>query len=77
MPTTDSVSPWVISNCFELLKWLIPLLDKFHSNRCFTLGKHQESGLLSVLEECVDATYSKRTRTHLGAASQHPWQRNS
>ena len=59
MQTTDTTLPQVIDDCHELLKWLIPLLDQFPRTRRFTLGERLESGLLAVLEECVDAAYSK------------------
>ena len=59
MHTTDTTLPQVIDDCHELLKWLIPLLDKFPRARRFTLGERLESGLLAVLEECIDA---KRTK---------------
>ena len=69
MQTTDKNLPRVIGDCHELLKWLIPLLDKFPRNRRFTLGERLESGLLAVLEECVDAAYSKHKRPQLSAAN--------
>ena len=37
MPTPDSTLPRVIDDCHELLKWLIPLLDKFPHQHHFTL----------------------------------------
>ena len=39
------------------------------SARRFTLGERLESGLLAVLEECVDAAYSKHKRSQLNAAN--------
>ncbi len=69
MQTTDTNLPQVIDDCHELLKWLIPLLDKFPRARRFTLGERLESGLLAVLEECIDAAYSKHKRTQLSAAN--------
>ena len=39
------------------------------SARRFTLGERLESGLLAVLEECVDAAYSKNKRTQLSNAN--------
>ena len=69
MKTTDTSLPQVIDDCHELLKWLIPLLDKFPRARRFTLGERLESGLLAVLEECVDAAYSKHKRPQLHAAN--------
>ena len=65
----DSGLPRVIDDCHGLLRWLIPLLDKFPRARRFTLGERLESGLLDVLEECVDAAYSKYKRPRLDAAN--------
>ena len=59
----DSPLPRVIDDCHGLLRWLIPLLDQFPRSRRFTLGERLESGLLDVLEECVDATDSKHKQT--------------
>ena len=39
MQPTETALPRVIDDCHELLKWLIPLLDKFPRARCFTLGE--------------------------------------
>ena len=69
MHPTDTTLPQVIDDCHELLKWLIPLLDQFPRTRRFTLGERLESGLLAVLEECVDAAYSKHKRTQLSTAN--------
>ncbi len=69
MQPTGANLPQVIDDCHELLKWLIPLLDKFPRNRRFTLGERLESGLLDVLEECVDAAYSKHKRSQLNRAN--------
>ena len=69
MQTPDTTLPKVIDNCHELLKWLIPLLDKFPRARRFTLGERLESGLLEVLEECIDAAYSSNKRAQLNAAN--------
>ena len=69
MHTTDTTLPQVIDDCHELLKWLIPLLDTFPRSRRFTLGERLESGLLAVLEDCVDAAYSRHKRPQLSAAN--------
>lgn len=69
MQTTDTNLPQVIDDCHELLKWLIPLLDKFPRSRRFTLGERLETGLLAVLEECIDAAYSKNKRSQLNNAN--------
>ena len=69
MQTSDTNLPKVIDDCHELLKWLIPLLDRFPRSRRFTLGERLETGLLAVLEECIDAAYSKHKRAQLSAAN--------
>ena len=69
MKTTETSLPRVIDDCHELLKWLIPLLDKFPRSRCFTPGERLASGLLAVLEECIDAAYNKHKRTQLNNAN--------
>ena len=69
MNKPGSTLPKVIDDCHELLKWLIPLLDKFPRQRRFTLGERLESGLPDVLEECVDAAYSKRKQSQPNTAN--------
>ena len=43
MTATDTGLPQVIDDCHELLKWLIPALDKFPRARRFTLGERLPS----------------------------------
>ncbi|MCP5091412.1 MAG: diversity-generating retroelement protein Avd [Gammaproteobacteria bacterium] len=62
--------PKVVEDCHELLRWLIPHLDKFPRNRRFTLGERLETELLEVLAACVSAAYAKRKQTFLEQASQ-------
>ena len=64
----DSVPP-AVQLCHELLAWLIPLLDQFPRTRRFTLGERLESGLLFVLENLVDAAYSRDKRDALARAN--------
>ena len=65
---TNSLPP-AVQRCHELLAWLIPLLDTFPRNRRFTLGERLESGLIAVLENLVDATYSRDKREALARAN--------
>ncbi|WP_089726775.1 diversity-generating retroelement protein Avd [Candidatus Thiosymbion oneisti] len=51
--------PKVISDCHLLLEWLIPQLDKFPRLRRYTLGERIESGMLAVLENLIEAAYSR------------------
>ena len=69
MTATDTGLPQVIDACHELLKWLIPALDKFPRARRFTLGERPESGMLAVLEDCVEAAYSRHKQPQLKAAN--------
>ena len=61
--------PRAVQACHELLAWLIPLLDDFPRARRFTLGERLETGLLEVLEELVDASYSRDKRVPLSRAN--------
>ena len=51
--------PRAVQDCHELLRWLIPHLDKFPRARRFTLGERVESGLLDVLSGLVEAAYER------------------
>lgn len=62
-------TPKAIDDCHELLKWMIPQLDKFPRNRRFTLGDRIESGLLDVLEALLATTYGQDKRAWLDKAN--------
>ena len=51
--------PVAISDCHQLLGWLIPQLDQFPRVRRFTLGEKLEKVLLEVLEHLLDAAYQR------------------
>ena len=68
MPNTTN-PPRAVQLCHETLLWVVPVLDKFPRNRRFTLGERIESGLLNVLADLVDASYSKKNQTSLRAAN--------
>ena len=57
-PAGDT-TPRAVQACHELLAWLIPLLDHFPRSRRFTLGERLESRVLAVLEDLVEAAYSR------------------
>jgi hypothetical protein len=61
--------PKVVDDCHELLKWLIPQLDKFPRNRRFTLGERIEHGMIEVLEECIEAAYRRDKTANLETAN--------
>ena len=51
--------PKAVQDCHDLLRWLLPHLDKFPRARRFTLGERLEVGLLDVLAELIDAAYRR------------------
>ena len=62
-------TPKAIEDCHELLRWLIPQLDKFSRNRRFTLGVRIETAMLEVLEALVAAAYRRDKRVDLELAN--------
>lgn len=61
--------PQAVRDCHELLAWMIPQLDKFPRARKFTLGERIEGHLLSVLENLIEASYSKKKHDQLATAN--------
>nr|VFJ91966.1 MAG: hypothetical protein BECKH772B_GA0070898_1002313 [Candidatus Kentron sp. H]VFJ98811.1 MAG: hypothetical protein BECKH772C_GA0070978_1002514 [Candidatus Kentron sp. H] len=55
----DQQTPKAIGDCHALLEWLLPQPDKFPRPRRFTLGERMESGMLAVLENLMEAAYSR------------------
>ncbi|BBA32746.1 hypothetical protein sS8_0781 [Methylocaldum marinum] len=55
-------TPKAVDDCHELLRWIIPRLDKFPRSRRFTLGERIETGLLDVLEALTAAAYRQDKR---------------
>ncbi len=44
---------------YQFLLWLLPAVEKFPRSHKFTLGDRIESVALSVLEELIEATYTR------------------
>lgn len=49
----------VIEECYELLKEIIPAINKFPKNQKFVLGDRVENAILDILELLIKAYYSK------------------
>ena len=62
-------TPQAVLACHELLRWLIPHLDKFPRVRRFTLGERLESTLLEVLEATVESAYTRNKQPSLQRAN--------
>jgi DNA polymerase III alpha subunit len=58
-------TPQAVQSCHDLIRWLIPQLDKFPRNRRFTLGEKIEQSLIEVLSLLVEASYTKRGKARL------------
>ena len=54
--------PQAVEDCHELLKWVIPQVEKFPRARRFTLGERIEVRLLDVLELLTVAAYASDKR---------------
>lgn len=48
---TSATVPQAVQLCHELLRWLMPHIDKFPRVRRFTLGERIETRLLEVKEK--------------------------
>ena len=69
MKQNTNTMPKAVEDCHELLAWIIPKLDQFPRNRRFTLGERIETGLLTVLENLILATYQKSQSDSLKTAN--------
>jgi hypothetical protein len=55
---TRRTGPAVESH-YQFLMWLAPAIDRFPRSKKFTLGDRIEMTALDVLEELIEATYTK------------------
>lgn len=62
-------TPQAVQSCHELLLWLIPQVEKFPRAHRFTLGERLEERLLEILENLVEAAYSKQKAAPLALAN--------
>jgi len=62
-------TPQAVQADHELIRWLIPQLDKFPRQRRFTLGERLEGALLDVLESLLEAAYTRAKQQALQRAN--------
>lgn len=62
-------TPQAVQACHELIRWLIPQLDKLPRLRRFTLGERLERTLLDVLELLLEAAYTRDKQPALQRAN--------
>ncbi len=54
---------------YRFLEWLIPTVEKFPRTQKFLLGDRIQQAALDVLEDLIQATYTRQRRTHLDSAN--------
>ncbi len=54
---------------YRFILWLVPAVDRFPRSRKFLLGDRIQSTALDVLEELIEATYTRRRSGHLASAN--------
>lgn len=54
---------------YDLLLWVVPVLAKFPRDQRFLLGDRIETGLLDILENLIEARYSREKVGLLKAAN--------
>ena len=58
-----------LTRTYDLLLWIIPLLEKFPRSQRFLLGERIESTFLDIMELLIQATYSKNKANILKQAN--------
>lgn len=58
-----------VLECHILLAWIIPQIDRMPRQRRFTLGERLETLLLQVLENLIEAAYSRAAAKQLQRAN--------
>lgn len=54
---------------YQFLRWLLPAIEKFPRSQKFTLGDRMQNGSLDILENLIEATYSRQAGTFLSQAN--------
>ncbi|OIO95182.1 MAG: hypothetical protein AUJ92_08420 [Armatimonadetes bacterium CG2_30_59_28] len=64
---SDEVS--VVAKTYDFVLWLLPHLVKFPRDHRFTLGNRLEDGVLEILDQLVEATYTREKHPLLRRAN--------
>jgi len=54
---------------YELVRWIVPTIEKYPRSLKFTIGDRTLSAALDVLDHLIAATYSREREAHLSAAN--------
>ena len=66
---SQAKTPQAVQSCHRLLIWLVPMLDHFPRSRRYTLGQKIEHGVLAILEQLIQASYSQQKTSALEQAN--------
>lgn len=53
----------------QFMLWLVPTVEKFPRSQKFLLGDRIQTAALDVLEDLIEATYTRDRREHLASAN--------
>jgi hypothetical protein len=62
--------PVAVQKCYDLVLWLLQVIEKFPRSHRFTVGDRLATAALDVLEDLVTAAYSRSKREQLERANQ-------
>ena len=68
-----------VESCHDLIKWMLPQIDRFPRVRRYSIGSHLEQCLIDSLEQLVEAAWTREKRAALQQANrrlrtaQHLW----
>ncbi len=68
-PTGPRASGPALEAMYQFLLWLVPVLEKFPRSQKFLLGDRLQVQALAVLDQLIEATYSKDRIGYLRAAN--------
>ena len=54
---------------YRFVLWLVPAVERFPRTQKFLLGDRIQATALDVLEQLIEATYTKRREQHLASAN--------
>lgn len=69
MTAATPAVPAAVELCHQLLRWMIPVLDRVPKSRRYTLALHLEQHLLGVLDHLVSASFQTDKRLQLMEAN--------
>jgi hypothetical protein len=69
VPASPRANAVVLESCYQLLRWLIPTLDKMPRRQKFLLGDHLQRQAQDVMDLLIEAAYSRPREAQLRRAN--------